>query len=97
MLSLANQLAFSPRRVRLNFEDAVHGKMGSLNRMGFFDHLHHDVEVLPARPACSAAVIYPGGNNMRSKIARINKDAREKNLPTRLTEAITRVCQLPGR
>jgi hypothetical protein len=92
MLSLANQLAFSTRRVRLNFAEGVHGTMGYLNRMGFFDHLHHDVEVLPARPAYSAAMIHRGGNSMLVEIARINKDARDENLPTRLTEAITHAC-----
>jgi hypothetical protein len=55
MLSLANQLAFSTRRVRLNFEEGEAGTMGYLNRMAFFDNLDGKVEVLPSRPAYSGA------------------------------------------
>lgn len=93
LLSLANQLAVSTRRVQLNFEEGEYGTMGYLNRMGFFDHLHDDVEVLPTRPAYSMAVIHRGGNNMLVEIARINKDARDLDLPTRLTDAITYACR----
>jgi hypothetical protein len=60
LLSLANQLASTTRRVRLNFEEGRSGTMGYLDRMAFFDHLHGDVEVLPERPAHSAAAIHRG-------------------------------------
>ena len=53
--SLVNQLASTTRRVRLNFDEGEAGTMGYLNRMGFFDHLADHVEVLPSRPAYSAA------------------------------------------
>jgi hypothetical protein len=76
LLSLANQLAFATRRVRLHFEEGEAGTMGYLNRMGFFDHLRADVEVLPARPAYSGAEIHRGGNQALVEIAQINKDAR---------------------
>jgi hypothetical protein len=58
LLSLANQLT---RRVRLNFEEGEFGTMGYLNRMGFFDHLHPDIEVLPGRPLWSVSTIDAGG------------------------------------
>jgi hypothetical protein len=67
--------------------------MGYLNRMGFFDHLHPDVEVLPGRPRYSAAAIHRGANSMLVEIARINKDARDPELPTRLTEVISQACK----
>jgi len=92
MLSLANQLVSATRRTRLNFEEGEAGTMGYLNRMGFFDHLHPDVEVLPTRPAYSAAVVHRGGNSMLVEIARINKDCRDDDLPSRLTGAISRAC-----
>lgn len=92
LLSLANQLAFTTRRVRLNFEEGESGTMGYLNRMAFFDHLRDDVEVLPARPAFSTAAIHRGGNSMLVEIARINKDARDEELPTRLSDAISYAC-----
>lgn len=92
LLSLANQLAFSTRRVRLNFDEGEAGTMGYLNRMGFFDHLRNEVEVFPSRPAYSSAAVHRGGNSMLVEIARITKDARDKDLPTRLAAAVTHAC-----
>ena len=92
LLSLANQLAESTRRVRLHFEEGEAGTMGYLNRMGFFDHLLTDVEILPSRPAYSGASKHRGSNDALVEIARINKDARDQDLPTRLAEAVTLAC-----
>jgi hypothetical protein len=92
LLSLVNQLVSSTRRVRLHFEEGEAGTMGYLNRMGFFDHLAAEIEVLPARPTYSTAEIHRGGNQALVEIARINKDARDEELPTRLTNALMRSC-----
>jgi hypothetical protein len=92
LLSLANQLAFSTRRVRLNFEEGEAGTMGYLNRMAFFDNLDRKVDVLPSRPAYSGARLRRGGNSMLVEIARINKDARDHDLPSRLAEVISSAC-----
>jgi hypothetical protein len=66
--------------------------MGYLNRMGFFDHLSEDVEVIPAWPRYSAAKLHRGGNRTLVEIARINRDARDEDLHTRLTNALMRAC-----
>ncbi len=55
LLSLINQLDLCTRRVRLEFEDGETGVMGYLNRVGFFDELSRNVEVMPLRPAVSGA------------------------------------------
>lgn len=96
LLSLVNQLAFSTRRVHLNFQEGEAGTMGYLNRMGFFDHLAPTVEVLPARPVYSSAKLHRGGNSMLVEIARINKDARDDDLPTRLSDALSLACSGRG-
>jgi hypothetical protein len=88
LLSLANQLAATTRRIHLDFEEGETGTMGYLNRMGFFDHLHPDIEVLPERPRYSAAELHRGANSTLVEIARINKDVRDN----RLTAAISRAC-----
>jgi hypothetical protein len=93
LLSLANQLALSTRRVRLNFEEGESGTMGYLNRMGFFDHLDRGVEVLPRWPTYSAAALHRGGNRTLVEIARINKNARDEDLPSRLTDALMQSCE----
>ena len=92
ILSLANQLASTTRRVHVNFQEGEVGTMGYLNRMGFFDHLRPDVEVFPWRPLFSGALVHRGGNNMLVEIAQINKDSRDVELPTRLTDAISNAC-----
>jgi hypothetical protein len=92
LLSLVNQLASTTRRVHLNFEEGETGTMGYLNRMGFFDHLADAVEVLPLRPVYSAAELHRGGNAALVEIARINKDSRDEELPSRLTDALMRSC-----
>jgi hypothetical protein len=92
LLSLVNQLTLTTRRVRLDFQEGEAGTMGYLNRIGFFDHLATSVEVTPHRPNYSSADLYRGGNTGLVEIARINKDVRDRNLPTRLTEALMRSC-----
>ncbi len=93
LLSLANQLVDSTRRVHMNFEEAEAGTMGYLNRMGFFDHLAEQVEVAPARPEYSGAELHRGSNVMLVEIAQINKSVRDDDLPTRLTDAISHACR----
>jgi hypothetical protein len=88
LLSLANQLALTTRRVRLQFDEGESGTMGYLNRMGFFDELAQEVEVFPGRPVLSRASLHRGGNVRLVEIARINKDFRDEALPTRLTDAL---------
>lgn len=89
LLSLANQLSITTRRVRIRFEDGESGTMGYLNRMGFFDHLAKEVEVLPGRPSISGAKTFGGMNSELVEIARINRECRDKELPTRLSKAVT--------
>jgi hypothetical protein len=93
ILSLANQLDFCTRRVRLDFVEGERGALGYLNRLGFFDQLSASVEVTPSRPMYSGAELYRGGNSGLVEIARINKDERDQGLPDRLTEAVQRSCR----
>jgi hypothetical protein len=90
ILSLANQLDFCTRRVRLDFAEGDRGALGYLNRMGFFDHLSGRIEVTPSRPIYSGAELYRGANAGLVEIARINKDDRDQGLPGRLTDPIGR-------
>ncbi len=92
LLSLANQLALSCRRVRLIFDEGETGTMGYLDRIGFLDHLAREIEVSPPRPSISAARVFRGGNTGLVEIARISKDHRDQSLPGRLTDAVKRGC-----
>lgn len=88
LLSIANQLSHTMRRIRLIFDEGEMGTMGYLNRMGFFDHLAKEVEVLPGRPAISGAKIYGGTNHSLVEIARINPSFRDDQLLIRLSRAV---------
>jgi len=92
LLSLFNQLDCCTRRVILDFESKESDLLGYLNRIGFFDNLAPNVEVLPSRPEISGAKLHRGRNRGVVEIARINKNARDQNLPGRLTRAIESAC-----
>lgn len=92
LLSFVNQLDHTTRRVFLEFEEGEYGTMSYLNRMGFFNNLEENIEVLPARPPISTAEIYEGQNSGLVEIARINYKQKDDNLPSRLTEALINSC-----
>ena len=92
VLSLANQLILATHRVRLVFEEGMGGLMGYLDRVGFFDSLAPEVEVVPSRPVRSGAVVYRGNNAGLVEIGRINKDLRDEKLPGRLADAVKTCC-----
>ena len=92
LLCLFNQLDFSTHRVRLHFDEGHAGVMGYLNRMGFFDHLSPRIEVFPDRPGFSGADVFGGMNTGLVEIQRINRDVRDNDLPSRLTNALMKAC-----
>lgn len=92
LLSLFNQLDNATKRVRLRFQEGKAGAMGYLNRMGFFDHLSGRVEVFPERPTDSGAETYGGTNPGLVEIARIDRQRRDRGLPTSLAETLKRAC-----
>jgi len=92
LLSLCNQLDASTSRVRLDFEEGESGVMGYLSRMGFFDELSRNTEVMPSWPSISGAEVHAGSNPGLVEVARINHRARDQALPGRLTDAVVRAC-----
>lgn len=95
LLSLANQLHHSMRRVRLEFAEGESGAMGYLNRMGFFDCLARDIDVEPNRPLLSGASLYRGNSEALVEIAQIKSNDRaiSKNTPGRLTNVLAKACR----
>ena len=92
LLSLLNQLDVCTRRVVLEFDEGEAGAMGYLDRMGFFDWLAPPVEVHPYRPAVSAAEAFRGRNRGLVEIAAIGPQARDQELPNRLTSVLVEAC-----
>ena len=92
LLSLANQLSYSGKRVTLNFVQGECGRMGYLNPMGFFDHLAKEVVVVPSRPLFSAAKNHHQYNSQLVEIARVAKEKVDQDLPNRLSGAVKSAC-----
>jgi len=92
LLSLINQLDHCAKRVRLAFEEGEAGTMGYLNRMGFFDNLSRNIEVLPDWPSISGKRRYGGRNASLVEIERIKRDHRDGTLLTRLTDSLMSTC-----
>lgn len=90
LLSFCNQAVACTKRIRIEFEGET---MGYLNRVGFFDHLAPEAEVLPCRPIYSAAAIHRGGNGGLVEIEKFSgTDTVEQKLVPRLVAAVERGC-----
>lgn len=85
VIALANQAAFSGKSIELDFSKCPSTK-NYLNRLGFFDHLHHDVTVKPERPVESRAIRYQGNSDNLVEIASINLDDFDNSIPETLTK-----------
>jgi len=88
LLSFLNQQASIGRKIVIDFESEDSGVMGYFNRMGFFDHLHKKIKVLPARPLVSGAAIYRGYNKNIVEIAPIIPDVEDEDIASRLADAL---------
>lgn len=88
MLSLANQLRYAQKQITLDFKNDKDGTYGYLNRIGFFDHLDSEIEVLPEKPSLSGASLYRGSNARLVEIEKINPNHKDRSLPTRLADAL---------
>ena len=93
LLSFCNQVIAMTKRLRLHFEGGEQGIRGYLSRMGFFDCLSPQAEVVPTRPLFSGAVLHRGCNHGLVEIERFSRSAAaDRNLPDRLAKALERGC-----
>lgn len=93
LLSFCNQVVATTRRLRLEFAGGQEGVMGYLDRMGFFDHLAAQAEVVPSRPFLSGARRHRGGNGGLVEIERFSRATQpDQKLPARLGQAVERGC-----
>lgn len=88
IIALINQLEYKGKHVVLNFENCKKS-MGYLNRLGFFDHIHERVEIIPSRPKISRAKQYKGNSKNIVEIGNIDLNEFNEELPEELTAAFT--------
>lgn len=93
LLSLANQLQTAGKLVMLDFSPEETAAFSYLNRMGYFELLHPDVQVLPMRPDGEFASRHHGRNTGLVEFARIRLGQPDRDLPSRLESALMRAIR----
>lgn len=88
LLSLANQLAASGKRVTLQFDGGWKGVMSYLDRVGFFQLLDGEVQVRPPAPTRSGAKVHAGQNPGVVELRCIRAESREASTPGILVNAL---------
>lgn len=84
-LALCNQLVRARKLVTINFNNC-RSTLGYFDRIGFLDHLHENVNVLPKRPALSKASIYKGNSKTVVEFGAVNPEKVNKELVNQLTD-----------
>jgi hypothetical protein len=86
LIALTNQAIHSGKLVELDFSKCPRTQ-SYLDRLGFFDYLHHSVKVLPKKPQSSRAKSYQGNSINLVEIASIDLENFDYQLPKNLTAA----------
>jgi len=82
LISLANQLAYKGKNVTIDFSK-YRSSFTYVNRIGFFEHLHNKITILPKRPEFSGAETYKSNNDNLVELAPINPENLDKTIPER--------------
>ena len=83
-LAICNQLIYVGKKVTIDFNNCK-STLNYFDRIGFLEHLHEDVTVLPKRPAVSKAVIYKGNSEAVVEFGAVNPEQADKELVNQLT------------
>jgi len=85
ILSLMNQLSDKGKRV---IADLTHCQETQryLDRVGFFDLLHENIEVNPKKPSNSAALLYKGGSENLVELRMVDPKSDNDDLKNQLTK-----------
>ena len=85
IIALVNQAILSKKDVKLDFSKSPKTK-NYLDRLGFFDHIHPEVIIIPKLITESRAEHYRGNSDTLVEVAAINLDNFDYLLPKQLTE-----------
>lgn len=86
LMALSNQLAWQGKQVFLDFS-ACHPTYSYLNRIGFFDHLASEVNVIPDRPRISRAMVYKGNADTVFELSEIDLVKPDESIPEQLKKS----------
>lgn len=85
LLAMINQFAHQGIAVSLDFNAAL-STSTYLNRAGFFDNLHPEIEVIPERPTHSAARRYKGQSDTLVEFGEVDPGIENDELINQLTQ-----------
>ena len=90
ILSYANQLTNEGKQVKIDFDDDSSGAYTYLNRVGFFDFIESEIEILPRRPRFSASKRFKGNNPGVFEIVPIDPETVpiDTQLPATMTSSL---------
>jgi hypothetical protein len=89
LLALCNQLVFFGKTVTIDFSDC-HSTLTYFDRIGFMNHLHKRVTVLPGRPKFSRASKYKGNSDAVVEFGSVDPSQDNKELINHLTDSFVR-------
>jgi len=92
-LALCNQLVNAGKHVSIDFNDCQ-STLYYFNRIGFMDHLHSNVTVLPARPYTSGAKKYKGSNDSLVEFGSLDPREADKELVNQLTNSFVKLSDV---
>ena len=85
-LALCNQLVHAGKKVTIDFNNCM-STLGYFDRIGFLEHLHGSVKVLPERPSLSRASIYKGNSRSVVEFGTVSPEKKaDKELVNQLTD-----------
>lgn len=83
-LAICNQLVHIGKKVTIDFNNCK-STLSFFDRIGFLEHLHEDVMVLPKRKTVSKALINKGNSESMVEFGALNPEQAEKELVNQLT------------
>ena len=89
-LALSNQLADKGLDVVINFDEKSK-YFYYLNRLGFFDHLLTNIQIIPKRPENSTAKKYEGNNKSLLELRAIEPQKKNKTLINQLSDCFVQL------
>ena len=89
LLALCNQLSHAGKTVTLDFSEEQ-STWTYLDRLGFFDHLHAPIRVLPKRPGRGRSREFRGNNDGLIEFREINPNQEDGDIPKLLEQSFVR-------
>lgn len=80
LLALCNQLSEAGKTVVLDFKKSANGTLTYLDRIGFFELLANEVQVLPKRPRSGRSKTYRGNNDGVIELHKVDPTVRTRSV-----------------